>query len=524
MLDRTSHIIALQFAAAAVLAAWGWLRLRRTTNAPLRGADRALLLMDALPIAAVWAILACLTARPALAAVIVAAMAFGLGRGDRAKRAASSEPLVFTDGLLGSIFFYPSLYAEFVTPPVLVAAIIATLCGFAVLGAVEPPLWHAAWPGLAGAAAIAGGLFLLSPDAAVRRVLARRGVPAVSGTPEVDSAAFGPMASVVIHTVIAKQERAGRRRNRSPGRSDSLPPSVDPAGPIVLLQLESFFDARRLNHESTGRFVPDDLLPNYDRCVAGSIRHGRMEAPAYGANTVRTEFAALTGLPEAVLGLDRFNPYAAYAHVPIDSIAWRLRAAGFRTVCIHPFAGSFYGRRRVIPNLGFDQFLDIGAFSRYDRGPTYMSDVTVVREIERVLAENGPRTFVFAITMGNHSPWNRPALGTLPAMPRAEAFASFLAGLAETDVALGAMADLMRREWRHGTFAAFGDHLPSFPKLFRHLDYTSRATDYVMWRADHAFGEAHDIAAHELPGLLLQAADVGVAARRRPAQVERVRL
>jgi len=519
VLKTEGSMIPLQLGCAALVAGWGWLRLRYLAQARLLTTDRMLLLLDALPVAVVWSILVCLTARPVLAAVIVAAMTFGLARGNRAKRAASSEPLVFTDGVLGSIFFYPSLYAEFVTLPVLLVAVAATLCGFAVLGSLEPPLWQPFWPGLVAAASLVGALGLLSPSRTVRRVLARPDVPEISGVPETDAAAFGPMASVIVHSATARWERAARRRNRSPGRSDSLPASVDPAGPVVLLQLESFFDARRL-----GDFVPANLLPNYDRCVAGSIRHGRMAAPAYGANTVRTEFAALTGLPESVLGLDRFNPYAAYAHVPIDSIAWRLRAAGYRTVCIHPFAGSFYGRRRVIPNLGFDQFLDIGAFASYDRGPIYMSDLTVIREIERVLAENGPRTFVFAITMGNHSPWQRPALGSLPDLPRAEAFASFLAGLAETDIALGAMTDLMRREWRDGTFAAFGDHLPSFPKLFRHLGHSSRETDYVMWRADHAFGEAHDIAAHELPGLLLQTAEAGLAGRRaRPAQIERVR-
>lgn len=511
-------LIPAQFAAAAGLVSWAWLRMRRITRAPLRHTDPMLLVLDALPVVAMWVLLIGVTARPAVAAVIVAAMAFGLSRGDRAKRAASSEPLVFTDGLLGSIFFYPSLYAEFVTPPRLLVAMAATLLGFAVLGSFEPPLWTSYWPGAFTVLGLVLGFRQLCRSQAVRRVLARPGVPAVSGLPEVDGAAFGPMGTVIVHAATARWERAGRRKNRSPGRSDTLPGGIDPAGPVVLLQLESFFDARRL-----GPFVPENLLPNFDRCVAGSIGHGQMAAPAYGANTVRTEFAALTGLPEDVLGLDRFNPYAAYARVPIDSIAWRLRAAGFRTVCIHPFAGSFYGRRRVIPNLGFDQFLDIDAFAAYDKGPAYMSDLTVIREIERVLDENGPRTFVFAITMGNHSPWQRPALGEVPPLPRGQAFASFLAGLAETDVALGAMADLMRRKWRDGTFAAFGDHLPSFPKLYSHLGHAGRGTDYVMWRAEQAFGEARDIAAHELPGLLLQAAQAGANRRTRPARMELVR-
>jgi phosphoglycerol transferase MdoB-like AlkP superfamily enzyme len=167
-----------------------------------------------------------------------------------------------------------------------------------------------------------------------------------------------------------------------------------------------------------------------------------------------------------------------------------------------------------MPNLGFDEFLDIRSFSRYDPGSTYMSDLTVIREIERVLAESGPRTFVFAITMGNHSPWLRPALGTPPAYPRGVAFTRFLAGLAETDMALGVMAEMMRRKWRQGLFAAFGDHLPSFPALYRGLGHTSRATDYLLWRPDHAFGERRDITAHELPGLLLRAAEWGQSGRR----------
>ena len=170
-----------------------------------------------------------------------------------------------------------------------------------------------------------------------------------------------------------------------------------------------------------------------------------------------------------------------------------------------------------MPNLGFDEFLDITAFSGYDNGPTYMSDLTVIREIERVLAEYGPRTFVFAITMGNHSPWLRPTLGPAPDLPRGVAFSRFLSGLAETDMALGAMAELMRRKWRHGLFAAFGDHMPSFPRLYQHLGHSSRATDYVVWRADHAFGERRDIPAHALPRVLLQAAEWGQGVRRAPA-------
>jgi hypothetical protein len=511
-------LVAIQFALAGLLVTGTWVVLRHACHAPLLRIRPTLLILDAVPVLIIWLLLAVLTARPFVAGVIVAAMAFGLIRGNIAKRAASSEPLIFTDGLLGGIFFYPSLYAEFVTPPVLLRWITAVLFGFVVLGWGEPPLWTALWPSLVGATAILAGLCCLRPSRTVERALALDGVPAVTGQPETDSAAFGPIASVIVHTITAQRERVLRQQNRSPGRSDSLPISLNPAGPMVLMQLESFFDARRL-----GAFVPADLLPHYDQSVATSVCHGEFEAPSYGANTVRTEFAALTGLPESVLGLDRFNPYAAYARVPIDSIAWRLRAAGFRTVCIHPFAGSFYGRRKVMPNLGFDEFRDISAFARYDRGSTYVSDLTVIREIERVLADNGPRTFVFAITMGNHSPWKRPMLGPAPDLPRGVAFARFLGGLAETDIALGAMAELMRRNWPQGIYAAFGDHLPSFPKLYGQLGHVSRSTDYMVCRAQEHVTERRDIMASELPGLLLRTAEWKAGQRRQTLRIARAR-
>lgn len=499
----TNHWLpSLQFAAAAPLVLGAWMGLRRASHAPLARSHPVLLVTDAMPVCVAWVLLVALSARPFVSGIIVAAMAFGLVRGNIAKRAASSEPLIFTDGLLGGIFLYPSLYAEFVTPPVLLRAIAGVLLVFAFLGWLEPPIWTMAWPGPIAALCIVGSLCLLKPSLIVKRLLALRGVAPVTGQPETDSAAYGPIASVIIHTNTARSERVSRQQNRSPGRSDSLPPVVNPTGPLVLLQLESFFDARRL-----GSFVPADLLPHFDQCKASSLYHGQFEAPSYGANTVRTEFAALTGLPESVLGLDRFNPYAAFARVPIDSIAWRLRAAGFRTVCIHPFAGSFYGRRKVMPNLGFDEFRDISAFARYDRGSAYVSDQTVIREIERVLVDNGPRTFIFAITMGNHSPWKRPMLGTAPALPRGVAFARFLGGLAETDIALGAMAELMRRNWPQGTYAAFGDHLPSFPGLYRQLGHTSRATDYMVCQAEASVSERRDILASDMPGLLLQTAE-----------------
>src|SRR4051794_21123617 len=119
---------------------------------------------------------------------------------------------------------------------------------------------------------------------------------------------------------------------------------------------------------------------------------------------MRAEFAVLTGIPETALGYDRFNPYYALARLPIESQVWRLRRAGYRTLCLHPFDRRFFRRDLAMPALGFERFLGRETLGGARR-PPYQSDPELAGHILRMLDADGPRTFIFAITMGNHGPW-----------------------------------------------------------------------------------------------------------------------
>ena len=171
------------------------------------------------------------------------------------------------------------------------------------------------------------------------------------------------------------------------------------AVPIVIVQCKSFFDARRLSP-----MIPPELLAGFAACCASSARFGRLAVPGWGANTMRAEFAVLTGIPEAELGYDRFNPYYALARTPIESHVWRLRRAGYRTICLHPFDRRFFRRDLAMPALGFERFLGRETLGG-PRTPPYYPDPDLARDILRVVEREGPETFVFAITMGNHGPW-----------------------------------------------------------------------------------------------------------------------
>ena len=46
----------------------------------------------------------------------------------------------------------------------------------------------------------------------------------------------------------------------------------------------------------------------------------------------------------------------------MPTIASYLRDLGYRTICVHPYPSTFYGRDRVFPVLGFDEFVDLESF------------------------------------------------------------------------------------------------------------------------------------------------------------------
>jgi hypothetical protein len=99
----------------------------------------------------------------------------------------------------------------------------------------------------------------------------------------------------------------------------------------VLVQSESFFDVRRLYPG-----VRPALLSRFDALRRQALKHGLLLVSAWGANTIRTEFAVLSGIGDDALGVHRFNPYRRFARRDILTLPHHLRALGYETVCIHP--------------------------------------------------------------------------------------------------------------------------------------------------------------------------------------------
>ncbi len=513
-------IALLHLMAGGGLALLAWLMPRRMAGA--RRARLVVLLLDMAPMALGAVLLGLAAGRPLFAGTIVLALGAGFTLVDHTMRETLREPVVFSEAAeLPLVFTHPHLYLPFAGPGlVLGGAAAAVLLALALL-IVEPPLW-APHPGaaIAALALIGAGGWLIAREPLLGGAagLLRRLAP--SGEPFEDAASLGPFAMLCTHTVIARAERPARQSAvAAPAilhKRDRL------GGPIIIVQCESFFDARRLSP-----LLPRDLLPGFDACCASGVLHGRFAVPAWGANTMRAEFAVLTGIPDSELGYDRFNPYYAFARVPIESQVWRLRRAGYRTICLHPFDRRFFRRDLAMPVLGFERFLGRETIGG-SRVPPYCPDPDLAVQILRVLDAEGPQTFIFAITMGNHGPWQEkgppldPAVAGLfdpAAIPGGAGLLRYLDGLRRSDEMLQRLVAGLEARGMPAWLAFYGDHLPSLSQPFRHFGFDEASSDYVVWRAgsgiEAAAPQRRDLAAHRLGRVVVDAVLASAPARAR---------
>ena len=248
-------------------------------------------------------------------------------------------------------------------------------------------------------------------------------------------------------------------------------------------------------------------------CVQQGATYGRLEVSAWGANTMRAEFAVLTGIPEEQLGYDRFNPYHAFWPAR-RSLRW-LRGCGMRAIahfaCIRSTGGFFAAiwRCRRWASTSFS-----AARPSADRGgrPTDPIPTSPGRSCS-VLDAEGPRTFIFAITMGNHGPWSEDRARSTRCwtepldageVPQGRALLRYFAGLSQSDEMLAILLEELGPGARDALFGFYGDHQPSLPDAFEYFGFDDWASDYVLVGGAPSRPRRLDLPAHMLPQMIIR--------------------
>lgn len=417
-----------------------------------------------------------ITARPLMAFILTIVTWLCLRAINRLKEKILFEPLVPSDGvLLGQVFRYPQLYISFVGYR---RFILLSLCGIGGLGSL------CAWTDSADLSLITrAGLSGILPLMCVALRLFSRFFP-VTLDPDADKVRYGVTGLIGLYLAQPKTILP----------EPSLPAILSHRPHIILIQSESFYDPRHFWPEPYRTIAQEKLsLPAWDRFCREGVS-GRLAVPARGANTMRSEYAVLTGLPERALGMHKFNPFLALAqkarrNLSYHTVATALREQGYGTHVIHPYSRAFFRRDLVYPAMGFDHFIDESAFPRHTmrRGP-YIADDALAEQMSGILHASKDAHFNFVITMENHGPWlprryeeqeRQHIIDSFPALPFG--MAAYCYHLQGTNNLLHNVMKTYEDCGHPFIIGIYGDHPPSFPDT--DMPAPTAFTSYAVWPA-----------------------------------------
>lgn len=422
-----------------------------------------------------YALFAILLGRPWCALVAVSAILITLTVVNNAKYKSLREPFIAQDYdyFLDTLRF-PRLFLPFLGVRNFCLAAVFFVLALLGFWMEEPPESRFSLHGRPGGALV---LLLVAAAWLWRQ---RNTAPQAVFEPERDLQTLGLLPSLWTYALTSRS----LPRARSPF-SSAVAPSPRPLPHLVAIQSESFFDVRSL---FAG--IRPDVLQAFDALRTEADAYGSLHVPAWGANTIRTEFSFLTGIAAQALKAHRFNPYRTIAHGwSVGALPLFLKKLGYRTVCVHPYWGNFYGRTRVMPRLGFDTFLDIGAFRGAQRAGAYISDAEVAGKILELLGKTTAPLFIFAITMENHGPLHLdhiPAMGTenFYSRPPDKIYTDldkYIYHIKNADSMLSMLHTIFKASSQPVSLCFYGDHVPIMPEVYKDFQ-EPEDVPYILWK------------------------------------------
>ncbi len=424
-----------------------------------------------------YSLLTLLLGRPWFAACAVSAFLLMLVLVNNAKVKSLREPFIFQDyEYFTDTIRHPRLYIPFLGWWKFLAALAGFVLAICVgLLGESVPAHRFSWLGQSGAVAV-----VMMWSMVLLLVGNQRSLP-VKFDPETDLHGLGLLASLWRYGVEYRQLPT----IDSPFEVLVPKSSTSSLPHLIGVQSESFFDPRAMYSG-----IKNEVLKEFDRLKIDAAAHGKLFVPAWGANTVRTEFAFLSGIDIAKMGVHRFNPYRAIAAGwEISSLASFLRSLGYRTVCIHPYPASFYQRDRVYPRQGFEEFIDIRSFDTARRFGPYVSDLALADKVASILHEATRPVFVFVITMENHGPLhleqvapqdNKRLYSKVPPAG-CEDLTIYLRHLRNADRMIAALRNTLEDDRQAASLCWFGDHVPIMPTVYATFGEPNGEVEYCIW-------------------------------------------
>ena len=268
---------------------------------------------------------------------------------------------------------------------------------------------------------------------------------------------------------------------------ESLPETGEKRPNILFLQLESFFDPELVEYLN----ISEDPIPNF-RKLMQEYSSGYFKVPSVGAGTANTEFESITGMSMRYFGPGEYPYKSILKETTCESAAYVLKSLGYGTHAIHNNEASFYGRKNVFANLGFDSFTSEEYMSEQDdTNPNdWVRDHNLTKYILQAMESTEGPDYVYTISVQGHGDYpeepvlENPKITVSGASSQAENYKweYYCNQIYEMDQFIKELTDELSKLDEDVVLVMYGDHLPTMGLTV--TDVKNKylfQTEYVIW-------------------------------------------
>ena len=287
---------------------------------------------------------------------------------------------------------------------------------------------------------------------------------------------------------------------------------------VIIVQLESFFDPTTVNYLE----FSEDPLPNW-HALSKEYSSGLYTVPTIGAGTVNTEFETLTGMSLRYFGAGEYPFKGVLKDETCESIGYVLGDLGLAAHAVHNNYATFYSRKTVYANLGFDDFTS----SEYMNSQNdvneigWMHDRTLIPYIGKCLDATDERDFVFAVSVQGHGAYPTAELIEDPAIKVTGAETAekncqweyYVNQIHEMDKVVKDLIDYIDQRGDPAVVMFYGDHLPTLGIQDNDLSVgNTYQTRYLIWDNIGLKHKKKNICAYQAAAELFDRMDLHVGA------------
>lgn len=255
---------------------------------------------------------------------------------------------------------------------------------------------------------------------------------------------------------------------------------------IIFLQLESFCDPELIKYLK----FSEDPIPNFRR-LEEEYSSGFLTVPSVGAGTANTEFEIMTGMSLHYFGPGEYPYKTILKDNPCESAAYSLKNIGYATHAIHNNEASFYDRKTVFSNLGYDTFtteeyMNIDEFTPMG----WAKDAGLIEQITDALDSTNEKDYIYTISVQGHGGYpdepvlENPQIEVFGCRSEEEknSFTYYINQIHEMDEFVQNLVDELSTREEPTILVMYGDHLPTLGlEASQLVNHSLFQTEYVVW-------------------------------------------